>query len=78
MELLVGPQLTQTSDHAEGTAAFKQKRKLVSIGPLSDTSLAKALPTRAGCLLLYSGMNGKKRCAGIRPGGRLTCPASLI
>jgi len=27
MELLVGPQLSQTSDHAEGTAAFKEKRK---------------------------------------------------
>jgi 2-(1,2-epoxy-1,2-dihydrophenyl)acetyl-CoA isomerase len=27
MELLVGPQLSQTSDHAEGTAAFMEKRK---------------------------------------------------
>lgn len=27
MELLVGPQLSQTSDHAEGRAAFQDKRK---------------------------------------------------
>lgn len=27
MEILVGPQLTQTRDHAEGSAAFKEKRK---------------------------------------------------
>ncbi len=27
MELLVGPQLAQTADHAEGAAAFKEKRK---------------------------------------------------
>jgi 2-(1,2-epoxy-1,2-dihydrophenyl)acetyl-CoA isomerase len=27
MELLVGPQLSQTADHAEGRAAFGEKRK---------------------------------------------------
>jgi 2-(1,2-epoxy-1,2-dihydrophenyl)acetyl-CoA isomerase len=32
MELLVGPQLSQTGDHAEGTAAFKEKRKPVFKG----------------------------------------------
>jgi 2-(1,2-epoxy-1,2-dihydrophenyl)acetyl-CoA isomerase len=32
MELLVGPALAQTSDHAEGAAAFKEKRKAVFTG----------------------------------------------
>jgi len=27
LELLIGPQLSQTGDHAEGTSAFKEKRK---------------------------------------------------